>query len=140
VILVDTNVLLDLATEDPVWAEWSQQQFSLAARQDLIAINDVIYAELSVGYGSTDEIDAMLAAEEIIVLPIPRQALFLDGKAFVRYRKAGGVRTGTLPDFFIGAHADVAGVPLLTRDPRRYGTYFPRVTLIAPSGRNTSKH
>lgn len=131
--LVDTNVLLDVATEDPVWADWSLEQLDLAARQGMIAINGVIYAELSIGYESMDDLDILLAAEAIELLPIPREALFLAGKAFLRYRKSGGVRTGTLPDFFIGAHAEVSGLPLLTRDPRRYETYFPRVALIAPA-------
>lgn len=96
-------------------------------------INDVIYAELSVDYESSEALDAFVEGNELDIIPIPREALFLAGKAFIRYRKSGGIRTGVLPDFFIGAHAAVRELPLLTRDVRRYRTYFPTVTLIAPN-------
>ena len=94
--------------------------------------NDVIYAELSVGFGQIEEVDAFVAGAGLALEPMPRAALFLAGKAFARYRRAGGSRTGVLPDFFIGAHAAVMGLPLLTRDTGRYRTYFPAVTLITP--------
>jgi predicted nucleic acid-binding protein len=132
VILVDTNVLIDIATEDPIWAEWSLREFNAAAAIDELAINDVVYAELSVGYASVDELDRAIQRVGITLAPIPRTALFIAGRVFQRYRAAGGIRTGVLPDFFLGAHAAVAGIPLLTRDTRRYRTYFPELTLIAP--------
>ena len=132
-ILIDTNVLIDIATEDPVWAEWSLQEFNAAAAMDELAINDVVYAELSVGYDSVDELDRAIQRVGITLAPIPRAALFVAGRVFQRYRAAGGIRTGVLPDFFLGAHAAVAGVRLLTRDTRRYRTYFPELTLIAPT-------
>jgi predicted nucleic acid-binding protein len=132
VILVDTNVLLDLVTDDPVWAEWSQRQLDMAAAQDELAINDIVYAELSIGYPRIEPLDAMLATAGLVIAAIPRPALFLAGKAFQRYRAAGGTRTGVLPDFFLGAHAVIAAVPLITRDAARYRSYFPGIALIAP--------
>ncbi len=131
-ILVDTNVLLDLVTDDPVWAEWSQWQLDMAAAQDELAINDIVYAELSIGYPRIEPLDDMLAAARLVIAAIPRPALFLAGKAFQRYRAAGGTRTGVLPDFFLGAHAVIAVAPLITRDAARYRTYFPGIALIAP--------
>lgn len=131
-ILVDTNVLLDVVTGDPKWADWSQNQLEAAALTKALAINPIIYAELSVRYDNIEEVDAMLEATRIVVSEIPREALFLAGKAFMRYRLRGGTRTGVLPDFFIGAHAVVLGVPLLTRDARRYADYFPKLELLAP--------
>jgi len=132
VILADTNVLVDLTTGDPVWAEWSQRQLSAAALTDELAINDVVYAELSVRYARIEQVEAALKGIRATLIPIPRMALFLAGKAFQQYRAAGGVRTGVLPDFFIGAHAVIADVPLITRDARRYRTYFPGIDLITP--------
>lgn len=133
-ILVDSNVLLDVVTTDPTWADWSQAALENAASRDRLAINDVIYAELSVRYTRIEDLDAMVAQTSATVEPIPRAGLFLAGKIFQQYRAAGGTRTGVLPDFFIGAHAATAGTPLITRDPRRYRTYFPSLTLIAPGG------
>lgn len=130
--LVDTNVLLDLVTNDAEWADWSQRQLEAASVRGQLQINDVVYAELSVGFRQIEELDAVLAAAQIETAPTPREALFLAGKVFQRYRAGGGSRTGVLPDFFIGAHAAVAGLPLLTRDVRRYRTYFPTLTLVAP--------
>ena len=132
-ILVDTNVLLDLVTGDPEWAEWSRQQLQFAATRDEIAINDIIYAELSVRYGTIEALDQMLRQAEVVSAVIPRPALFLAGKAFQRYRFADGIRTGVLPDFFIGAHAVIADCMLITRDAARYRTYFPGITLLAPN-------
>lgn len=131
-VLVDTNVLLDVVTEDPRWADWAQGQLEAAALSKTLAINAVVYAELSVGFVAIEEVDAMLREARIQIEAIPREALFLAGKAFLRYRSRGGVRTGVLPDFFIGAHAAVAGVPLLTRDSKRYADYFPTLELLAP--------
>lgn len=129
--LVDTNVLLDLFTNDPVWSDWSVTALSAASAGGLV-INDIVYAELSVRFPSADEIDRALAEAAIEQLPMPRQALFLAAKAFQKYRSAGGSRTGVLPDFFIGAHALATGMPLLTRDAGRYGSYFPGIGLITP--------
>lgn len=131
-ILIDTNVLLDLVTDDPVWAEWSIQQLDSASFRGALAINDVVYAELSVRFEKIEDLDDVLDEAGITLAPIPRAALFLAGKVFQRYRAAGGTRNGVLPDFFIGAHAAVAGLPLLTRDVQRYRTYFPSLNVIAP--------
>jgi predicted nucleic acid-binding protein len=130
--LVDTNVLLDVATNDRRWAAWSLHQLDSAAIRGPVLINAVVYAEFSIGYARVEEIDRVLADAGLALTEIPRSALFLAGKVFQRYRAQGGSRTGVLPDFFIGAHAAVAQFPLLTRDPRRYRTYFSGITLIAP--------
>lgn len=130
--LVDTNVLLDLVTDNPAWADWSLRQLEAAALRGPILINDVVYAEFSVGFRRIEEVEETLALARIAMAPIPREALFLAGKVFQRYRAGGGSRTGVLPDFFIGAHAAIAGLPLLTRDVRCYRRYFPTVTVIAP--------
>ena len=132
-ILVDTNVLIDIVSDDPLWAEWSQRRLAAAATQDQLAINDIVYAELSVRYETIEELDRMLRDAQLVSVPIPRTALFLAGKAFQRYRSAGGVKTGVLPDFFIGAHAVVSDSVLVTRDAARYPTYFPGIKLIAPN-------
>lgn len=131
-VLVDTNVLLDVVTSDPQWADWSQHQLEAAAVRDRLAINAVVYAELSIGFRRIEEVEALLTATRIGIEEIPREALFLAGKAFQRYKSRGGARTGVLPDFFIGAHAAVLGMPLLTRDARRYADYFPKLELLAP--------
>ncbi len=132
-ILVDTNVLLDLVTDDPVWAGWSQQQLDLASAQDELAINDVVYAELSIGYARMESLDTMIRSAGLVYAAMPRPALFLAGKAFQRYRSAGGRKTGVLPDFFIGAHAVIADAVLITRDAARYRSYYPGIMLIAPN-------
>ena len=131
-ILVDANVLIDVAVDDAVWAEWSQQHLDMAANEDRLAINEVVYAELSVRYSHMPELDAMLRQFHIDLTPTPREALFLAGKAYQRYRVAGGIRTGVLPDFFIGAHAVVSKARLITRDASRFRTYFPELVLITP--------
>ena len=131
-ILLDTNVLLDVVGGDPVWADWSRRRLNVAAATDEIAVNDVVYAELSVGYRRVEELDEMLVRAGVALAPIPRPALFLAGRAFQRYRRAGGGKTGVLPDFFIGAHAVISGALLITRDTRHYRTYFPGIMLIAP--------
>lgn len=131
-ILVDTNVLLDVVTDDHAWADWSQRQLDAAALRDRLAINAVIYAELSIAFERIEQLDAVLDAAEIRLAEIPRPALFLAGKAFQTYRRRGGVKTGVLPDFFIGAHAVVLKAPLLTRDAARYRSYYPGVELIVP--------
>jgi predicted nucleic acid-binding protein len=132
VALVDSNILLDIFARDSSWSNWSVPHLDEAALNGPLLINDVIYAETSVGFRNVDDFDAALAELGVAVTPIPRLALFLAGKAFTQYRRAGGTRTGVLPDFFIGAHAMVESLPLLTRDARRYRHYFPAVVLIAP--------
>lgn len=131
-ILVDTNVVIDVATGDPHWAEWSLNQLESAVARDSVVINDIVYAELSAGYRHTDELDNSLKTLRIAHAVIPKLALFLAGHAFRQYRRRRGVKTGVLPDFFIGAHAFVENAALLTRDPDRVRAYFPTVTLIAP--------
>ena len=131
-LLVDTNVLLDLVTNDPKWAEWSQSQLDAAAATQTVAINDIIYSELSLAFERIEDLDAMIAKAGLRHEPIPRESLFLAAKAFLSYRRKGGAKGGVLPDFFIGAHAAVLDIPLLTRDTGRYRTYFPHLKLIAP--------
>jgi len=132
-IFVDTNVLLDVVGDHPQWADWSQQQLEAAAVNDKLVINAVVYAELSIGFRRIEEVEAVLTKTQILLEEIPREALFLAGKVFQHYKARGGTRTGVLPDFFIGAHAAVLGVPLLTRDARQYADYFPKLELIAPA-------
>jgi predicted nucleic acid-binding protein len=131
-LLVDTNVILDVIQDDPKWAAWSQAQLDSAAIKDVLIINPVIYAELSLAFRRIEELEAMLDRAAFRVDPIPREALFLAGKAFLQYRRRGGSKTGVLPDFFIGAHAAIADMALLTRDTARYQTYFPTLELISP--------
>jgi predicted nucleic acid-binding protein len=132
VTLVDSNVLIDIFGKTPIWWEWSLKQLEEAALYGPLLINDVIFAETSIRFPSIDAFEGALADAGITVAPIPRSALFLAGKASVKYRAAGGVRSGVLPDFFIGAHAEIKNLPVLTRDVRRYRNYFPTVMLIAP--------
>ena len=131
-VLVDTNVLLDVLQDDPRWADWSQQQLESARLSDRLAINAVIYSELSIAFARIEELEAVVTEANLAVEAIPREALFLAGKVFRRYRRARGAKPGVLPDFFIGAHAAVMQWPLLTRDARRYRRYFPTLKLISP--------
>jgi predicted nucleic acid-binding protein len=131
-VFVDTNVLFDVLYDDPDWSGWSMRQLDGATVRGPLAINDVVYAELSVRFADIELLEQFIQDVRVEVEPTPRAALFLAGKAFQRYRSHGGPRTTILPDFFIGAHASVLGVPLLTRDTRRYQTYFPKLTVIAP--------
>jgi predicted nucleic acid-binding protein len=130
--LIDSNVLLDLMTDDKRWADWSQAQLEQATSAGPLIINNVIYAEISTRHSTVEAVDAMLRDLDIDLVAIPCGALFLAGKAYLRYRANGGVRTGVLSDFFIGAHAAVQRLPLLTRDARRYRSHFPTVELITP--------
>jgi hypothetical protein len=130
--LVDSNVWLDILTVDPVWFEWSSRAMESCAAAGRLCINPIIYAEISIRFTDIGDLETALAGTLLERLPLPFPAAFLAGKAFLAYRKRGGVRTATLPDFFIGAHAAVAGLRLLTRDGLRYRTYFPTVELIAP--------
>jgi len=131
-LLVDTNVLVDVLEDDPSWADWSVGQLRAQAQVHELCINPVIYAELSLAFASPGALDSALADLGLDYLEVPRAALFLAGRAFQRYRQGGGTRTNVLPDFFVGAHAAVLGCGLLTRDGRRYRTYFPRLTIITP--------
>lgn len=133
--IVDTNVLLDLVTDDPVWAEWSIAQLDAASLRGPLLINNVIYAELAVRYQRIEDLNAFVAEAGLVIASIPTEALFLAGKVFTQYRRVGGAKTGVLPDFFIGAHAAVDEIPILTRDTGRYRTYFPSIVLITPDGK-----
>lgn len=133
-ILVDTNVLLDIVTDDPVWFVWSVLKLDEYSRTGPLIINDIVYAELAVRFRNVELLDALVSGSRLQLQPIPRGALFLAAKAFGAYRKRGGTRTGVLSDFFIGAHAAAEGLSLLTRDARRYRTYFPDVSLVTPEG------
>lgn len=130
--LVDTNLLIDLFRGDPRWAPWSAAALTSAATAGPLMVNEVVFAELSVGFENCQACEAFLAALRIDLLATPRAALFLAGKAFRAYRRRGGTRFSILPDFFIGAHAAHADLPLITRDPRRYRSSFPGLRLIAP--------
>jgi predicted nucleic acid-binding protein len=131
-ILVDSNVVLDVLTGDPVWAEWSLGQLDAAFIAGRVGLSDIAFAELSVRYRKIEQLDNVLSDIGISFKRMPKEALFLAGRVFGQYRAAGGTRESILPDFLIGAHAAVLDVPLLTRDVRRYRTYFPTVGLIAP--------
>lgn len=130
--LVDTNVLLDVLTEDPTWLDWSLVALATATEDGPLFINPIIYAEVSVRFSRVEDLDDALPPQDYRRLALPWEAGFLAGKAFVAYRRSGGSRSSTLPDFFIGAHAAVEGLVLLTRDVARYRTYFPTVQLSAP--------
>ena len=132
-ILVDTNVLIDVLEDDPQWAEWSVAQLRAQSKIHELAINAIVYAELSLAFERAEEVDDAVTRLDLKLLEIPRPALFLAGKAFVAYRKDGGSRSTVPPDFFIGAHAAVAGVAILTRDARRYRSHFPKVRLLIPA-------
>lgn len=132
VTLVDTNVLFDFLTEDSDWFGWSAAMLEQASNTGTVAINQVVYAEVSIRYSTIEELNDDLSGEYFTRLSIPWEAAFLAGKAFARYKRQGGTRRSPLPDFFIGAHAAVTGMTLLTRDPRRYRAYFPKLKIVAP--------
>jgi hypothetical protein len=132
VTLVDSCVLLDLMTDDPTWADWSEAELAKAQDEGPVVINPIVYAEVSVAYAAIEDLDAVLPVEDFTREPFPYEAGFLAGKAFLQYRRRGGRKTAPLPDFYIGAHAAVRGHRLLTRDATRYRTYFPTVELICP--------
>jgi predicted nucleic acid-binding protein len=131
-ILVDSNVIIDILTNDRIWREWSEAALRDAVDRDEIAINPIIYAEIASGFSTMAELDAHLSTEVFRRVNLPYEAGFVAGRAFVEYRRRGGVRNSPLPDFYIGAHAAVSGLKLLTRDARRYRGYFPRVVMITP--------
>ena len=131
-ILVDSNIILDILTEDPQWFEWSAQKLAEYADQGALVINPIIYAEISTGFSQPKELESAIPADFFRRDPLPYEAAFLAGQGFLEYRRRGGERRSPLPDFYIGAHALVAEIPLLTRDVKRYRTYFPKVQLITP--------
>jgi len=131
-MIVDTNVLVDVFENDPDWADWSIGQLQSQSKVHRLIINPIIYSELSLTFSSVESLNQVLDNMDLRMLEIPKPALFLAGKAFVQYRRQGGVKHNVLGDFFIGAHAAVTKLPLLTRDTRRYRNYFPSVKLIAP--------
>ncbi len=133
VVLVDSNVLIDVLSRDPTHYVWSAARLAEILDGDGAAINPIVYAEVSVGFASSSELDRALPRADFCRLELPWEAAFGAAKAFVAYRRRGGRRSAPLPDFFIGAHAEAAGLALLTRDPARFRTYFPGVELIAPA-------
>lgn len=132
-VLVDSNVLLDVLTDDPTWYAWSAAQLDACPAAGELCINPMIYAEVSVGFDRIEALDEALPLDAFLRLPLPWEAGFLAGKSFMAYRKARGARTSPLPDFYIGAHAAIEGLTLLTRDVARYRTYFPTLELICPA-------
>jgi len=131
-ILVDSSVILDIVTEDATWFQWSSETLARYSEIHSLVINPIIYAEVSIGFERIEEVEIVLSRTRFRRDPIPWEATFLAGKCFLAYRRRGGKKTSTLPDFFIGAHAAITGIPLLTRDASRYRTYFPKLKLIAP--------
>jgi predicted nucleic acid-binding protein len=131
-LLVDSNVILDVVTADAAWFDWSATHLARLADQYVFVINPVIYAEVSIGFDRIEDLDAALPLDFFRREALPWEAAFLAGKCFVRYRRAGGAKRSPLPDFFVGAHATVRGMTLLTRDAARYRSYFPKLTLVAP--------
>ncbi len=132
VTLVDSCVLLDVITGDKEWADWSAGQIAVAMDSGRVVINPLVYAEVSVGYETIEELEERLPASDYDREPLPYVAGFAAGKAFLRYRRSGGDKRSPMPDFYIGAHAAVCGYRLLTRDASRYRSYFPTVSIIAP--------
>ena len=131
-LLVDTNVLVDVLQDDPQWAGWSIGQLRAQAKIHELVINPVVYAELSLSFSTFESLDRVVATMQLALREIPRPALFLAGKAYLQYRRRGGSKAQVLPDFFIGAHAAVEGWPVLTRDAGRFRTYFPSLEVVAP--------
>ena len=131
-ILVDSNVILDVVTKDAEWFEWSSTRLGEIADDHRLVINPIVYGEVSVGYETIEALDLALPLDRFHREPLPWEAVFLAGKCFRMYRRSGGRKRSPLPDFYIGAHAAVRGMPLLTRDARRYRTYFPKLTVISP--------
>ena len=131
-ILVDSSVILDILTEDEHWFAWSAKTLADCANSNILAVNPIIYAEVSIRFEKAEELDAALPSTYFRRLPLPWEAAFLAGKCFLDYRRKGGQKRSPLPDFYIGAHAEVAGMTLLTRDAARYRTYFPALRIIAP--------
>jgi predicted nucleic acid-binding protein len=132
-ILVDSSVILDIVTEDEDWFAWSAETLADCAKSNILAVNPIIYAEVSIGFEKVEQLDVALPSTYFRRLPLPWEAAFLAGKCFLDYRRKGGLKRSPLPDFYIGAHAEVGGMTLLTRDVSRYHTYFPALRIIAPA-------
>lgn len=131
-VFVDSCVLLDLFTDDPSWAEWSENILEQYSQTNTLYINSIVYTEISIGFNDIEEVEKAILELGIKVLEIPREALFLTGKAYLKYRKNKGTKSSPLHDFFIGAHASVENFDLITRDVNKYTTYFPQIKLIYP--------
>ena len=131
-VLIDSCVLLDLFTNDPHWADWSESTLERYSQTNTLYINSIVYTEISIGFEKIEEVEEAISTLGIKVLEIPREALFLTGKAFIQYRRNKGTKNSPLPDFFIGAHSAVTQLDLITRDLSKYKTYFPQVNLIHP--------
>ena len=131
-MLVDSNVLIDVVNDDPVWGAWSREALERTATHDLLVVNPIIYAEVSAGFARAEDVERAFPSADFRREQIPYEAAFLAGKAHVAYRRRGGRSRSPLPDFYVGAHAAVCGHRLLTRDASRYRTYFPRLDIIAP--------
>lgn len=134
-VLVDSNVLIDVATNDPAWSDWSGRALAESAEHTALIINPIIYAEVSIGYTMIEALDAALPSTLYRREPLPWEAGFLAGKCFLLYRRRGGLRNSPLPDFYIGAHAAIGHLALLTRDAARYRSYFPKIEILAPTKR-----
>ena len=130
-VMVDSNVIFDVTNNDPVWADWSDSQIT-AYQPGGLLINPLIYTELCTSASTTEDVNRVLTGLKLELRELPREALFLTAKAFLKYRRQGGTKTAPLPDFFIGAHAQALGIAILTRDAGRYNSYFPSVPLICP--------
>jgi len=133
-VLIDSCILLDLFTDDPRWADWSEKTINNYSQIHTLYINSIIYTEISIGFNRIEEIEKAISELEIKVIEIPREALFLAGKVFLSYKKNKGIKKNPLPDFFIGAHAVVSKFDLITRDSSKYKTYYPKLNLIHPDG------
>ena len=133
--LVDSSALLDIFTADPVWAEWSIRELESARAGGTVFIDPIVYSEISIRFSRIEDLEAAVAESGLVWSEIPREALFLAGKAFMSYRKAGGTKTSPLPDFFIGAHAAVSDLVLITRDPERVRASFPRLRVVSPQAK-----
>ena len=131
-ILIDSCILLDLFTNDPNWANWSENILDKYSQTNTLFINSIVYTEISIGFKKIEELEKAISELGIKVLEIPREALFLTGKAFLKYRRNKGTKNSPLPDFFIGAHASVSRLSLVTRDVTKYKTYFPQLNLVCP--------
>ena len=132
-ILVDSSVILDILTEDEIWFSWSAKTLADCASSNILAVNPIIYAEVSIRFEKVEELNAALPSTYFRRLPLPWEAAFLAGKCFLDYRRKGGQKRSPLPDFYIGAHAEVGGMTLLTRDAACYRTYFPALRIMAPN-------
>lgn len=131
-IFIDSNILLDIFTKDPNWYEWSSRILTDFYDKQPLAINSIVYAEVSIGFNKIEDLEEALPLDCFEFLPLTKEIAFLAGKCFLKYKKNGGQKGATLPDFFIGAHASVLNIPLITRDISRYKTYFPNLKLISP--------